>query len=797
MKKLITLAGYICLFTIVFAGRVWAQTISSDLTLTSVFRPTGLGILNETVPNIVLNDGYVLVVKGDSTPTPAPSPSPTPIQSVTPTTIPAPTEFEVPSSMTTKRDLSSLNILQASGVSDRSKISAHTLVDDGYVIFFKYAGGSDDQKTTVVKYDFNHNLVWKKTVVSTFTHNSTADAWSVYPEFSHAITLNNGNIVAAGIKQTSDEFGSYYYLVQVKFDENGNQSWFKAQNVGSSFALYSLAATSDGGYIITSKLGDKSTLTKYDSSGDVDASYTYNESALSFDGDTIVLDNGGYLTVGAMPSMLKVGSGNYYKVYNIRMTQINSQGEIAKSYDYESIYVSEKPHKIILVDDGYVIVGESEINANAAVDVKAGTLSSDTYNYYRDHTGSLLLKINADNGQIVWKKYYATNGSGWSDVIKTDRGYVTVGTLHRNYNYPSGDITNISGISEINSLFPYSYWYLMGLFDEDGNRKWIKVFSDSISDTKSYNSTDRKLQRIYDLKDGNLLGIGKQVVTMSVLNSPTTQSTTADKHLYRFWSKTFNGHFFTTSYEEALGVANNDYNWQYEHVGYDVNDCTDANSFKVYRFWSDNYHGHFYTMSEQEKNSVIANDKNWRYEGEVFCVFTSDSGSGTKPVYRFWSDNFRHHFYTSDVAERDFTIKYDKNWRYEGEAWRIKGENYQASTTKKVKSALMASKMNYPANTVYTREIDQSVLDGKAKETSTAEATSEATIETAHLISSPPVSESATIVPAQEKTENVQNQASPVTALANEENEEQEITLVSDETQTEEVTATSEAEINV
>ena len=180
-------------------------------------------------------------------------------------------------------------------------------------------------------------------------------------------------------------------------------------------------------------------------------------------------------------------------------------------------------------------------------------------------------------------------------------------------------------------------------------------------------------------------------------------------------------------------------------------------------------------MSEQEKNSVIANDKNWRYEGEVFCVFTQDSGSGTKPVYRFWSDNFRHHFYTSDVAERDFTIKYDKNWRYEGEAWRIKGENYQASTTKKVKSALMASKMNYPADTAYTREIDQSVLESKA-----AQATSEATAATNDADITPSASRSATLAQTDGQTETADERAQQTAAPQPQESQEQETTAANE-----------------
>ncbi|MFZ1522815.1 MAG: hypothetical protein WAS94_02230, partial [Candidatus Saccharimonadales bacterium] len=42
---------------------------------------------------------------------------------------------------------------------------------------------------------------------------------------------------------------------------------------------------------------------------------------------------------------------------------------------------------------------------------------------------------------------------------------------------------------------------------------------------------------------------------------------------------------------------------------------------QVYRFWSGSFNGHFYTSSSAEKNHVIATWPNvWNYEGGVFWV---------------------------------------------------------------------------------------------------------------------------------------------------------------------------------
>ncbi len=65
----------------------------------------------------------------------------------------------------------------------------------------------------------------------------------------------------------------------------------------------------------------------------------------------------------------------------------------------------------------------------------------------------------------------------------------------------------------------------------------------------------------------------------------------------------------------------------------------------VYRFWSDSYQAHFYTITESEKDGVISNDPNWRYEGIAYYAYPSQEDDSS-PIYRFWSDNYQAHFYT-------------------------------------------------------------------------------------------------------------------------------------------------------
>jgi hypothetical protein len=83
----------------------------------------------------------------------------------------------------------------------------------------------------------------------------------------------------------------------------------------------------------------------------------------------------------------------------------------------------------------------------------------------------------------------------------------------------------------------------------------------------------------------------------------------------------------------------------------------------VYRFWSDSYKHHFYTISAAEKDS-LRNNPNWSYDGIAWNAF-STAASGTTPVYRFWSNSYMGHFYTISADEKD-SLRNNPNWSYEG-----------------------------------------------------------------------------------------------------------------------------------
>ncbi len=95
-----------------------------------------------------------------------------------------------------------------------------------------------------------------------------------------------------------------------------------------------------------------------------------------------------------------------------------------------------------------------------------------------------------------------------------------------------------------------------------------------------------------------------------------------------------------------------------------------AEQSPVYRFYSSEYKSHFYTINDSEKSDLLTNNPSWRYEGITGEVETQNI-SGTIPLYRFWSSRYKSHFYTANPQERDKLMASDPNWNYEGIAYYV------------------------------------------------------------------------------------------------------------------------------
>ncbi|UIN31948.1 excalibur calcium-binding domain-containing protein [Microbacterium binotii] len=165
--------------------------------------------------------------------------------------------------------------------------------------------------------------------------------------------------------------------------------------------------------------------------------------------------------------------------------------------------------------------------------------------------------------------------------------------------------------------------------------------------------------------------------TAPSLPSGLTQTAAPDgaAPVYRFYSPIFKGHFYTIDPAERDRVIRtwpND--WTYEGERYTAFPTQVAGTVPLYRFWSDKFKGHFYTADETEKNHVIATwPADWSFEGVAYYVYPVDSPvPDTLPMYRFWGPKVLHHFYTADNGERDRVISlWPHDWSYERARFRV------------------------------------------------------------------------------------------------------------------------------
>lgn len=156
---------------------------------------------------------------------------------------------------------------------------------------------------------------------------------------------------------------------------------------------------------------------------------------------------------------------------------------------------------------------------------------------------------------------------------------------------------------------------------------------------------------------------------------PTAIDPSAPVPIYRFYSPTYKGHFYTADAVERDKVISQwSKDWTYEGEKYWAFTTQVAGTVPLYRFWSAQFGGHFFTADESERERVATTwPDTWSYEGIAYYVYPAGADvAGSAAVYRFWGAGVKHHFYTADVTERDrVRSQLSSVWTYESERFRV------------------------------------------------------------------------------------------------------------------------------
>ena len=140
--------------------------------------------------------------------------------------------------------------------------------------------------------------------------------------------------------------------------------------------------------------------------------------------------------------------------------------------------------------------------------------------------------------------------------------------------------------------------------------------------------------------------------------------------VYCFFNASEKDSFWTTSWDEKNALANSPNGlYRYNGDGFQVDTQAGGGRVPIYRFYNDTTKDHFFTTSDQEKRAVEENTRtgrdNYVYEGIAGYAYTG----GSWPVYRFFDEDNFNHYYTASESEKTSLLSGSARFRFEGIGW--------------------------------------------------------------------------------------------------------------------------------
>jgi hypothetical protein len=244
--------------------------------------------------------------------------------------------------------------------------------DGGFVVVGTYTSSSYNEDVMVVKFNSNGDIAWQKTYGGSGTDKPSKVV--VYP---------NGSMMISGITSSNNSgdvgasHGSWDYLL-IKLTATGDKEWIKAYGGSQSDDAFGLAATADGGAIITgsafsSQNGDVTGtnhgkedlwVVKVNASGDLTWSTLLGGTGSDYATSVKVTADGGYLLAGDTNSNdgdVGITQGDY----DIWVLKLNNSGKILWSKTFGGTAYDDEGGGLLLNTDGsfYVMGYNGNIGA--------------------------------------------------------------------------------------------------------------------------------------------------------------------------------------------------------------------------------------------------------------------------------------------------------------------------------------------------------------------------------------------------------------------------------------------------
>jgi hypothetical protein len=294
--------------------------------------------------------------------------------------------------------------------------------DGGYILTgytSSYGTGLSVNGTSnlwLVKMDANGKEEWNRTFAE---------------DVGHAVVqTGDGGYVVTGSETlyTNGSIGTFL----LKNDGNGNLLWERVYGNGYQDAGYSLAKTSDGGFVIAgfvfmpNKSGWNLSVIKTDNNGLVQWNRTYGGALKDCGHSIIQTTDGGYAITGYTKSYSKNPGGDFgVGKEDLWLLKLDSNGYEqwnrtygGKDYD-DGFSILQAP------DGGYVIAGTTQSFTKNGTPIQAYS-TNDTARVY-------LLKTDA-TGNLLWSKTFGgdMNSAAFSIVGSADGNYMVTGVVFTN-----------------------------------------------------------------------------------------------------------------------------------------------------------------------------------------------------------------------------------------------------------------------------------------------------------------------------------------------------------------------------
>ena len=260
------------------------------------------------------------------------------------------------------------------------------------------------------------NRVWERTFGGTGCDQG----------YSVAVTGDHGYVVTGSTRSFGGN-GPDVYLIRT--NAAGDTLWTKAHDGGPDDIGYSVAVTSDGGFIIageTNSIGAGGTdayLIKTDALGDTIWTRAYGGTDDDLAYSVAPTDDGGYIIVGKTASY---GAG----AADVYLIKINAFGDTAWTRTYGGLQDDYGESVALAGDGGYVVAGHT--NSFGAGDIDVYVIKTDAA------------------GDTVWTRTYGGGSWDYGHAIAatTDSGFVIVGRTESFGNGPDVYVVKIDAAGD-------------------------------------------------------------------------------------------------------------------------------------------------------------------------------------------------------------------------------------------------------------------------------------------------------------------------------------------------------------